>query len=81
MDDEITIDMIIYALERDAEQAAWDVWVALYPGFTKDTFVPFSEFKDAQLKSKPRPTVKTWEEITQEMDGLVARYEAKKRGE
>ena len=81
MDDEITPEMINYALEHEAEQAAWDIWVSVYPGFTKDTFVPFSEFKTAQLKVKPRVTVKSWEEIIGEMETVVQKYEAKKRGE
>jgi hypothetical protein len=73
--------MITHAMEKEAERAAWDIWISVYPGFTKDTFVPFSEFKAAQLKVRPRATTKTWDEITEEMDAVVQQYEAKKRGE
>ena len=81
MDEELTFDMINYALEYEAEQAAWDIWVSIYPGFTKDTFVPFSEFEAAQLKQKPRATVKNWDEIAEEMDHIVNSHKAKERGE
>jgi len=73
--------MITFAIEQEAEQAAWDIWVAVYPNFSPETFVPFSEFKNAQLKARPPATQKSWEEITQEMDAVVQRYEEKKRGE
>lgn len=81
MDEEITVEMIAYAIEHEAEQAAWDIWIALYPGFTPESFVPFSDFKKEQLKSKPRPVLKPWDEIETEMAEVIKQFEARKRGE
>jgi len=75
------MEMIAYALEYEAEQSAWDIWTAIYPGFTQDTFVPFLEFKTSQLKSKPNQTQKAWHDIEVEMAAIVNNFETEKRGE
>ena len=71
--------MVNYAIEQDAEKAAWDVWIAAYPGFTEDTFVPFSEFK--KKTKQPTKTVKSNKEIENEMIEIVNQFEQGKRGE
>ena len=81
MDEEITFDMINYALEYEMEQAAWDMWVSIYPGFTEENFIPFSEFKSSQSTNKPKPAIKSWDEITSEIGQIVNIHKAKKRGE
>ena len=80
MDEEVTVEMINYALEKEAEDAAWDIWVAIYPNFNNDNFVPFSEFKDSQVNKKPKAPLKPWSEIQDEMEEVVKQFEERKRG-
>ena len=71
--------MITHALEKEAENAAWDIWIAVYPNFTEETFIPFADFKAEQLKKKPRKVIKTPEEIIKEMTAVVEHFEQRKR--
>lgn len=73
--------MINYALEQEAEKAAWDVWIAVYPGFTEETFVTFADFKAQQLKTQPRKCIKTNDEIQEELEMVISQFEQGKRGE
>ena len=65
-------------MEKEAERAAWEIWIALYPNFTEETFIPFSKFKSAQLTTKPRETLKEWDAIEAEMATVVAQHKARK---
>jgi hypothetical protein len=69
--------MVLYAIEEEAEGAAWDVWVSLYPGFTKDTFVPFSEFKDSKIKTVDKKKM-SLQEVEAEALSVVCQYQARK---
>jgi hypothetical protein len=73
--------MVSHAVEHEAEQAVWDIWVAVYPNFNEETFIPFSEFKKEQLKVKPRKEVKTGQQIVEEMAKVIQQYEERKRGD
>ena len=66
---------------REAEKAAWEIWISVYPNFTKDNFIPFSDFKDQQLQDKPPKQIKTFEEIEEEMKGIISAFEERKRGD
>lgn len=81
MDLDFDMKLITYAIDKETEKALWDVWVALYPSFTDESFIPFPEFKAEQLKARPRQAQKSAEEITQEMTGVVESYRARERGE
>lgn len=70
--------MIIHALEKETERAAWDIWIAQYPYFSEETFVPFAEFVEKQKQPTNIKTFKTDEEIMEEMLKVVENYETRK---
>ena len=72
------MNLLTHAMEKEAERAAWDIWIALYPNFTEETFTPFSQFKTAQLTTKPRATLKEWDAIKEEMAAVVEQHKARK---
>lgn len=81
LDLDFTPEMINHALMKEAEQAAWEIWIAVYPNFTEETFIPFSDFKDQQLQVKPPKQLKSFDDIVDEMTEVVSAFEARKRGD
>lgn|GEM_PF-1755232 len=81
IDESVTVELIEFAIENELEQASWELWLTIYPHFTKETFIPFEEFKDDQVKAKPRKQIKTNEEIMEELLPLVEKFEKKNGGE
>lgn len=81
LDEEITEEMINYAIELDAEKAAWDIWISLYPDFTEDAFIPFSDFIKERIQKISKKETKNIDEIIDELSLVVDQYETRKRGE
>lgn len=75
----VFIDYLMHALEKEREQAAWDLWSRLYPHMIEKTikYKDFSEFKRELFKPKIKPTNKTAEEIEAEMMRVIDSYEQK----
>ena len=76
----IAVDYLIYAIEQEKEQAAWELWSSLYPfmasGFIKD-FVKFEEFKNKLFQKQYRYTQKSLDEIEKEMLAVVKQYKGR----
>lgn len=72
---DFSIDLIIYALEKEQEKIAWDLWITLYPKMLtgKLEFVSFEEFKNKLYKKNY--TNKSYQEIEEEMDKVIKAYE------
>ncbi|MBN2796234.1 MAG: hypothetical protein JXR88_12560 [Clostridia bacterium] len=73
--------MVIHALEKEVERAAWDIWIAKYPDFTEETFISFSDFLSLQMKPNEVKVFKSDEEILDEMLKVVSQYESRKGGQ
>lgn len=43
------IKVINKAYEERDKQKLWEMWLARYPNMTKDDFIPFSEFYEANI--------------------------------
>lgn len=75
----VAIDYIVYAVEQEKEQAAWELWKALYPqmviGLIK--FVKYDEFKNKLIQKQYQYTQKSLDEIEEEMSAIVAAYKGR----
>jgi len=72
----MAVDYIIYALEKEKEQAVWDLWSQLYPWMVTELikFKSFDEFKRELLKPQIKHSNKAFEEIEREIDQVIAAY-------
>ena len=74
------VDYLIYAVEHEKEQAAWELWTGMYPfmasGLIKD-FIKFEEFKRKLFQPQYRYTKKSLEEIEKEMLAVVAKHKGR----
>ncbi len=72
----VAIDYLIYAIEQEKEQAAWELWACIYPymymGWSE--FIKFEEFKGKLFQKQYRYTQKPLDEIEKEMLAVVAKY-------
>ena len=68
-------DYIKHALEKEKEQAAWDVWCEIYPHMVSGQIKPmkYNEFKDKLFEKQYQYTEKTSEEIIDEIEALIKR--------
>lgn len=65
------------AVEKDDEMIAWDLWKTLYPIMQTGLieFIPFKEFKENAFRKDHKYTLKSKEEIEDEILGIVEKYE------
>ena len=70
-----------HAVERTKEDAAWDVWVGMYPFMTEETFKTFEEFRDEACQATVQYSEKSDEEVMEEMTRIAESHEKQKRGE
>lgn len=73
------VDYLTYAIEKEQEQAVWNMWISLYPEMVKGyiNHKSFDDFKSAALKPVIKVSPKSAEEIEQEMDMIVAKHEGR----
>lgn len=77
MDLPFDVSLITHALEHEREVSAWDLWISLYPNFTKDTFVSFDKFMDKLYDNKHVYENKSFADIRTDMLKIVENYERK----
>jgi hypothetical protein len=74
------VDYLIYAIEQEKEQAAWELWTEMYPfmvsGLIKE-FIKFEDFKNKLFQKQYRYTQKSLDEIEEEMLAIVAAYKGR----
>lgn len=77
----IVKDLLQKAVEKDDEIIAWDLWKTIYPimQIGMIDFIPFKEFKEIAFKREKKYTLKSKEEILDEMQGVVEKYELGRR--
>ena len=70
----VVTEYIIYAIEQEKEQAAWELWKTLYPFMAIEWLKPikFEEFKRKLFQPQYRYTQKSLDEIEKEMLAVVA---------
>lgn len=73
----VAVDFLVYAIEQEKEQAAWELWTNMYPFMTKETFIKFDDFKRKLFQPQYRYTKKSLEEIEKEMLAVVAAYKGR----
>ncbi len=76
----MAVDYLLYAIEQEKEQAAWELWTKMYPymvsGLIKE-FIKFEEFKEKVFKKQYQYTQKSLEDIEKEMLAVVAKHEGR----
>lgn len=75
----VAIDYIVYAIEQEKEQAAWELWKTLYPFMAIEWLknIKFEEFKNNLFKKQYRYSQKSLEEIEKEMLAVVAKHKGR----
>ena len=73
----VAVDFLVYAIEQEKEQAAWELWTNMYPFMTKETFIKFDDFKRKLFQPQYRYTKKSLEEIEKEMLAVVAKHKGR----
>jgi len=73
------VDYLLYAIEQEKEQAAWDLWTEMYPYMALEWLKPikFEEFKGNLFQKQYRYTQKSLEEIEKEMLTVVAKHKGR----
>ena len=73
------VDYLIYAIEQEKEQAAWELWKTLYPFMAIEWLKPikFEEFKNNLFKKQYRYSQKSLDEIEEEMLAVVAKHKGR----
>lgn len=73
------VDYLIYAIEQEKDQAAWELWVGMYPYMSMEWLKPikFEKFKEELFQKQYRYTQKSLEEIEQEMLAVVAKHKGR----
>ena len=67
--------LLDYAIEKEKDQATWDVWCSLYPHMSMGLIkgMKYNEFKDKLFEKQYQYTEKTSEEIINEIEALIKR--------
>ena len=75
----MAVDYLLYAIEQEKEQAAWELWTGMYPFMTMKwiDFVKFDEFRNKLFQKNYKYTQKSLEEIETEMLAVVAKHEGR----
>lgn len=75
----ITVDYLLYAIEQEKEQAAWELWKTLYPFMAIEWLKPikFEEFKNKLIQKQYQYTQKSLDEIEEEMLAVVAKHKGR----
>lgn len=73
------VDYLLYAIEQEKEQAAWELWKTLYPFMAMEWLknIKFEDFKNKLFQKQYRYTQKSLEEIEQEMLAVVEQYKGR----
>lgn len=69
--------MLIKAFDKKQEKRLWDIWSLKYPHMTHEDFISFEDFKKESLTPKSTITEKSLEEIEEEMNKVITRYEGR----
>lgn len=78
MDLPLSAGLIFYALKKEREQTAWELWLAKYPHMTKENFIAFEDFRDKLYPKTGKITQKTKMEIQKEMLVLAVTHRSRK---
>jgi len=75
----VAVDYLVYAIEQEKEQAAWELWTGMYPFMTMKwiDFVKFDEFRNKLFQKNYKYTQKSLEEIEKEMLAVVAKHKGR----
>jgi hypothetical protein len=73
------VDYLIYAIEQEKEQAAWELWIGMYPFMAIEWLKPikFEEFKSKLIQKQYRYTQKSLDEIEEEMLAVVVKHKGR----
>lgn len=60
--------LLIKANDKQKENSAWELYVAIYPKMTEETFIPFEEFYNNRTT---KIEDKSEEEILEDVKGII----------
>ncbi len=71
--------LLDYAIEQEKDQAAWELWIGMYPFMAIEWLKPikFEEFKNNLFKKQYRYSQKSFDEIEEEMLAVVAKHKGR----
>ena len=75
----VAVDYLIYAIEKEKEQALWEMWLTVYP-YMQMKWVEaenFEDFKQKRLNKTYKYTQKSLDEIEEEMLAVVAKHKGR----
>lgn len=75
----VAVDFLVYAIEQEKEQAAWELWTNIYPFMAIEWLKPikFEEFKRKLFQPQYRYTQKSLDEIEEEMLAVVVKHKGR----
>ena len=67
--------LLDYAIEKEKDQATWDVWCSLYPHMSMGLIkgMKYNEFKDKLFEKQYHYTEKSSEDIINEIEAIIKR--------
>jgi len=67
--------LLDYAIEKEKDNAVWDVWCSLYPHMSMGLIkgMKYNEFKDKLFEKQYHYTEKSSEEIINEIEAIIKR--------
>lgn len=71
--------LLDYAIEKEKDDAVWDVWCSLYPNMAMGLIKPikYNEFKEKLFEKQYKYTQKSLEDIEKEMLAVVAKHKGR----
>ncbi|MFY9421860.1 MAG: hypothetical protein WAP91_02475 [Bacilli bacterium] len=75
----VAADYLLYAIEKEKENAAWEMWIGLYPYMVMELIKPikFDELKSKLFQKQYRYSPKSNDEIMNEMLAVVEKYKGR----
>ena len=67
MEMDFSIDLIIYAFEKNTENELYDLWKLQFPNMDKESFVSFEDYKKKVMTNRNYTKI-SYEEIEIEME-------------
>ena len=67
------------AIEKTVEQKDWEMWLVMYPTFSKETFIPFDKFRTQKTKKSTKKEL-TNQEIIEQAESTRLLHQGKHKG-
>ncbi|WP_264852384.1 hypothetical protein [Clostridium omnivorum] len=75
MEMNFSIELFMYALDKNLDNEVFEMWKLQFPNMTKENFISFDEYKEKLLGKKH--TEISYEDIEKEMNRIIKAYEGR----